>query len=302
MLADIKVQWAFFSRFHTVPVCILKIILYTTYTFIFARPSMQRISRGLLHLALHGVGYDNWWSFRTTGEELFFQIVARRNPATILDIGANRGAYSARLLAETKATLIAFEPQPNLFNDLLELKRRYPDRFFPVQKGVGDTNRIGRLQYSLTNTELASFCDEINQIAYVGETNDSTVDVEIVTLDSFLENFSSAPSGFDVAAVGLVKIDVEGFEVEVLRGARHFIERCRPELIQIEFNHHQLFRGHTLLSIASMLPQYNIFKLMPFGSGLARIDPSAIDSNIFSFSNFIFIRSDISQQFESGRH
>jgi FkbM family methyltransferase len=166
----------------------------------------------------------------------------------------------------------------------------------PIQKGIGDKKCLATLKYSIVNSELASFCDEINQISWVGETNDRAVDVEIVTLDSFLQNFDLASSGFDLATVGLVKIDVEGFEVEVLRGAHLFLEQCGPELIQIEFNHHQLFRGHTLFSMASMLPHYNVFRLVPFGSGLAEVDPAAIDSNIFCFSNFVFIRSDISNQ------
>jgi hypothetical protein len=103
---------------------------------------MQNISRGLLHLAMHGVGYDNWWSFRTTGEEKLFKIVAHRNPAMIIDIGANRGAYSERLLTETKAKVLAFEPQPDLFNELLELKRRYQIASCPYKKASAIKNAL----------------------------------------------------------------------------------------------------------------------------------------------------------------
>lgn len=296
MFADIKLQWNFFSNFHSVPVRIFKILIYTTYVFIFARPSMQFISRELLRLAMHGVGYDNWWSFRSTGEELFFAFLVKSKPVIAIDIGANKGAYSERLLNVTNAKVIAFEPQPHLLGFLREIKKEFPDRFFPLQKAIGDIDGPLMLRYGEENSQLASFCDDVNQIEYVGCVNESAVEVEVLTLDSFLESFDQKLFGFDLATVDLVKIDVEGFEFEVLSGAKNFVERCQPKFIQIEFNHHQLFRGHTFLSIASMLPQYNVFRLLPYGSGLARVNPRDIDSNIFNFSNFVFIRSDTARE------
>src|SRR5690606_18768586 len=50
--------------------------------------------------------------------------------------------------------------------------------------------------------------------------------VEVVTLDQFL------PEGLDVS---LIKIDVEGFEPAVLRGAASLLARTRPALV-VEFN------------------------------------------------------------------
>jgi FkbM family methyltransferase len=293
LLEDAKLQWRFFSRFHGVPMRIFKICLYAAYTFVFARPSMQHISRGLLRLALNGVGYDNWWSFRTTGEERFLRFLALHDPKLVIDIGANKGKYSERLLALTSTRVIAFEPHPDLFDDLSKLSQNFPGRFLPVQKGVGDVTRRGTLRYGKQNSELASFCEDISEIEYVNEANKCTVEVEMVTLDSFVESSDNDSFNPNLLDVDLLKIDVEGFEVEVLSGARQFLLQRAPKFVQIEFNHHQLFRGHTFRSIALMLPQYKVFRLLPYGSGLARVDPAEIDCNIFCFSNFVFVRGDV---------
>lgn len=297
MFEDIRLQWKFFSHFHTVPVRLLKILAYTVYTAIFARPFMQLVNQEILRLALHAAGYDNWWSLRTTGEERFFKMLAKCRLVAIIDIGANTGVYSERLLKLTNARVIAFEPQPRLFDSLLEIQRKYKGRFFPLQKGVGDVDGTFSLKYGMGNSQLASFCEDVSEIEYVGNTNDSAVDVEVVSLDSFMRSYDPTLYGFDLSSVDLVKIDVEGFEFEVLQGARNFLIECRPKFIQMEFNYHQLFRGHTFRSLAAMLSQYDVFRLLPFGNGLVRIEPSAMESNIFSFSNYVFIRQDVVQHF-----
>jgi hypothetical protein len=58
--------------------------------------------------------------------------------------------------------------------------------------------------------------------------------ISIVKLDEFLAERNSEPD--------LVKIDVEGFEMEVLRGAEQTFKRCRPELF-IELDDNNLRRN-----------------------------------------------------------
>ena len=88
--------------------------------------------------------------------------------------------------------------------------------------------------------------------------------------------------------VDLIKIDTEGFESEVLRGGGETIRRCRPKFVQLEFNWHQLFRNTSLNSFSELLPGYSVFQLLPD----AWIERDPIDplSNIFHFSNFVFVR------------
>ena len=91
----------------------------------------------------------------------------------------------------------------------------------------------------------------------------------------------------------LLKIDTEGYEYEVLLGARQTIENRKPKFIQIEYNWHQLFKGQSLYKLASLLPNYVTYQLLPHGSGLSKVDARRPEANIYHYSNFVFIRKDI---------
>ena len=85
-----------------------------------------------------------------------------------------------------------------------------------------------------------------------------------------------------------IKIDVEGYEAEVFKGAERVLREIKPRFIQIEFNWHQLFRNTALHYFSEQLPDYEVFQLLPNG-WIAR-DPRSPLSNIFEFSNFVFVR------------
>ena len=69
----------------------------------------------------------------------------------------------------------------------------------------------------------------------------------------------------------------------------------KPKFIQIEFNWHQLFREQTIYKFSKILSNYEVFKILPFGNSLIKVDPKRPESNIFHLSNFVFIRKDISK-------
>lgn len=259
------------------------------YHYMFARPSMQPVNDRILDLALHARGYNNCCELRTTGEELFLNVLARHRPKLCIDIGANIGTYAARLLELTEAKVIAFEPLPKAYERLRAIKARYGERFEAINKGVGDKHAHLQLHYGTEDSEYASFSSEVNQIDYVGNHNINVMTVEVITLDGFLEE--GALRGY--GGVDLLKIDTEGFEYEVLVGARQTIATMRPKFVQIEYNWHQLFRTHSLLKLAEHLPGYKAYQLLPYGTGLAYRDTRSPETNIYHYSNFVFVRGDV---------
>ena len=247
------------------------------------------MSNALLRLALHGTGYNNW-SPTSTGEHLFLKLLAEYEPQLCVDVGANNGQYSEALLNLTDSKLIAFEPLPKAFESLVKLQSRFPDRLVAINKGVGDQNTEMVLHFGEADSELASFSEEASQIDYVGQQNKKIVMVEVTTLDAFFETSKNLlPSQID-----LLKIDTEGFEYEVLAGAKNTIERRKPKFIQIEYNWHQLFKAQSLFKLASLLPNYTPYKILPFGSGLTPVDVRRPENNIYCYSNFVFVRGDLS--------
>ena len=250
---------------------------------------MQALNDAVLDLALHGRGYKNDFDPKSSGEEIFLKLLRKHNPQLCIDVGANKGVYSEILLGLTRCKIIAFEPLPKAFNILSRLQTRFPNRLIAVNKGVGDVNAELDLHFGAEDSELASFSREANEIAYVRESNKNTMKVEVTTLDSFF----ATSTNLDLQQIDLLKIDAEGYEYEVLVGAKETIENRRPKFIQIEYNWHQLFKAQSLYKLASLLPNYVPYQLLPYGTGLSRVDARRPESNIYHYSNFVFVRSDV---------
>jgi FkbM family methyltransferase len=256
---------------------------------------MQSFNDLLLALALRGRGYNNCCTFEATGENRFLKKLSKFPLSNCIDIGANIGTYSRALLENTRAKVLAFEPLPLAFEKLCELKSIDDGRFIPVDIGLGDEAGTYELRFGMTKPGLASFEPSSQNIGYVRAFNRHAVDARVTTLDEF-----SRRSGldFDFTNIDLIKIDTEGYEYKVLAGARELLSRHPPKFIQMEFNWHQLFTGHSLYDFHRLLHQFDIFQLLPYGRGIRHVDPLIPENNFFSFSNFIFVRKDVTAAFK----
>lgn len=139
--------------------------------------------------------------------------------SVFLDIGANIGAYSVLLMDKVKK-LYAFEAHPEtaklckmnfLLNGLPE------DQV--ITSAVSNSNQP--LYFSNLNDG-----DPLNTIV---EKNQHAIEVPSTTLDQFMQN-----QRFDADTNFLLKIDVEGFEHQVLQGAAHFLKHFAVKAILLE--------------------------------------------------------------------
>ena len=60
------------------------------------------------------------------------------------------------------------------------------------------------------------------------------------------------------------------------------------EYIQIEYNWHHLIKNVNLYQFSKILPNYEVFKIMPFFNEIYRIDPMKPENNYFNYSNIVF--------------
>lgn len=259
------------------------------YRLAFGRPRMQRVNDGILRMALRARGYMNHENLRLSGERAFIRLLAAHEPRLCVDVGANKGGYTQELLHSTNANVVAFEPLPVAFASLLSLERAFPGRLKAINKGVGSSDGQLTLHFDAADSSHASFCEEVSAIDYLGRNSTNSVAVDIVSLDSFFAN----DTGTFGDEIDLLKIDTEGFEYEVLVGAGATLAKMRPKFVQVEFNWHQLFRGHSLLELSKLLPEYRTYQLLPHGTGLIRRNPCDPESNFYHFSNFVFVRPDV---------
>jgi FkbM family methyltransferase len=128
----------------------------------------------------------------------------------VLDVGANVGNHAIYLAAVSKARVIAFEPNPELCAALeASALRNNLDNLVSVRRlGLGDVPSKARFAKAIPDNLGA-------QALALGEG-----EIEVVPLDALeLE-----------ATVRILKIDVEGMELAVLRGAQRLVARDRPIL------------------------------------------------------------------------
>ena len=139
--------------------------------------------------------------------------------AVVYDIGANVGVYSLSLAIESaERTIVAFEPSPTVFDQLSKnvALNELEEQITLFQVGLGDTSGSQPF-YTSSYTELSSFRSES---ATRWEARIATTEpVEIVRLDEFVD--SHIPPD-------VLKIDVEGTEAAVLRGAAETLTQHRP--------------------------------------------------------------------------
>jgi FkbM family methyltransferase len=254
--------------------------------FIFSRPRLQKLNDRLLNTALNARGYNNNPDIAKSGEAYFPQQLAKEHPVFCIDVGANKGEYSRHLLGNTQANVLCFEPQSAIFQKLTALVEAYPGRFYPVSMGVGDKTGWLDPHYGEQCSEVASLAPKINRIKSVGAVNQKTISVAVTTLDEF---FATQKIFQEPSRVDLLKIDTEGFEQNVLRGAMVTIGRLKPKYIQVEISMQHLHTKTLLLEIAGQLGVYQALQITLHG--LAPVDPADPLSNISCFSNFVFVRN-----------
>lgn len=253
------------------------------YVFLFSLPLLNRLNSAILESALRVKGYNNYRGNYDSGELFFIKnILARSNPTLCVDIGANIGGYSHLLLSHTSSNVIAFEPLKSVYSELQNNLGEFKDRVVLENLGIGNKKDITEIYYSDEKTTHASFSKIVGSIDYVN--NNKTTKATITTFDDYVEKKQ-------INNIDFIKIDTEGFEPEVFDGMEATIQKLQPRFIQIEFNWHHLFRHTNLYYFSQKLPNYNVYQLTL--NGMEKRDPKDPLSNIFNFSNFVFIRKDL---------
>ena len=265
-------------------------ILSKFYVFLFGRKNMQFFNDFLFSLSLDAKGYKNYGSFKMTGEKSFIELIKNEIELS-LDIGANIGEYTKLLLLNTNCKVVSFEPLPEAFKELQKIELEFKDRLDIHNIAIGAENGKLDLFYGNHKSEKASLIPNLEKLSFVGSSNKNKILVEVKKLDYFEDYFKDKKIDF-------IKIDTEGFEYEVLKGAKKILNLHKPKFIQVEFNWHQLIRNHNMYDLSKLVNSYDVFRILPHGNKLIHVDPSRPENNIYHLSNYVFIREDISKNYK----
>jgi FkbM family methyltransferase len=168
---------------------------------------------------------------------------ALRDGGLFVDVGANVGTYTI-WAAELGAEVIAIEPAADTYALLHENIVLNGYQVTAVRAAAADHCGTARFTSGL---------DAGNSLA-----NDGPVVIELVTIDSLIGD----------RRVAGMKIDVEGFEIDVLRGATRALADRRIGLIQIEWNElSTLAVGADRRPVAELLTDHGYYLYRPDMTG-----------------------------------
>ena len=189
-----------------------------------------------------------------------------------VDVGANVGSYTILACAAKGAKGISFEPVPSTFARLMD-NLRINNLVQRVEaRNIGLSDREGDLVF--TSGE-----DTTNHIVAGDEQASNVVQVKVLPLDAILEDVT--PS--------LLKIDVEGFEMRVLEGARLILGKEGLHSVIMELNGSGRRYGFEDKQIINYMKDFGFstFRYEPFAREL-----NAVDGDDCRSGNTLFIRGE----------
>lgn len=172
-----------------------------------------------------------------------------RPHSVVLDIGANIGFYSvplARRLKNLGGRLYAFEPVAGNYRWLCEAVRlnHLEDVVVPIRSALGETDGIITLEL----LEAANAAPSTGNAIMLTESADrpGRCTAPLAPLDHLAREWG-------ITSCRLIKIDVEGAELQVFRGARQFISEHRPIIYGEFWPSFMATFGHSFLDVAEFM-------------------------------------------------
>ncbi len=166
--------------------------------------------------------------FNAPSVRIFQALLARQRWDLILDIGANYGEMIAAIPPIFSGKVIAFEPNLHLHPFLRRTAESNGIAVEIRKEAVGRKDGAASFRIDRAWSGMSSLVDNASARDYPVETAEhhTIVDVEVRTLDSL---FRRTPG-----TTALIKIDVEGAEIDVLTGGSEFLHGLDHCAIQIE--------------------------------------------------------------------
>lgn len=167
----------------------------------------------------------------TIEPELFLVGKLIDSQSVVFDIGSNIGEY---LYAFEKVAqpgnIYGFEPNQNLFGKLKKMFKKVN----LSNIAFSDVSEKAELKIPIINNVLYEARGTLNlEFKEIGENDYTLVDIKKERLDDFVRENK-------ISKIDFIKIDVEGHEFNILKGAANTLRKFKPTLlIEIEQRHHE---------------------------------------------------------------
>ncbi len=241
---------------------------------------LQPLFEFLFKVAIKGMNYDRGHIAGLSGEKNAIGLARRFFPnkeLIIFDVGANTGQYSTMVkeCLSPPFQLYAFEPQRPAFEKLKSIMTG--DNFHPCLIGLGSEPGKKVIHYDRDGSVWGSLYPASHESYKINL--DKKTEIEISTV----ENFCSENG---IGRIDFLKIDVEGYEIEVLKGCKGLIEDEKIGIIQFEFGVASIPARIFMRDFFELLKDYSIFRILQ--NGVRQITYSE-KSELFFTTNYLAI-------------
>jgi FkbM family methyltransferase len=201
--------------------------------------------------------------FVKNGEERFvrdFLSLYKERELTIFDVGANVGLYTEKIVENARQIncfpqIHAFEPTQSCWQ---QLKQKFANsKNVKLNNfGVSDRSEQSTIYYDRETSGFASLYQR-NLKLYNIELSQQEI-IELQTLKNYIKENN-------VCHIDLLKIDIEGHELNALKGLGEFLSPEFVDAIQFEYGGTNLDSHTSLMEITELLTQrgFILHKIMP---------------------------------------
>lgn len=215
------------------------------------------------------------------------RFLANKGIRTVLDIGANRGQFARRIRSVLpSAKIFSFEPLPSAFLALSKSFRN-DQTFQAVQLAIGEFCGQAPFQVNLftPSSSLLTATETMRQ-NYPHAAKTVTSQVNLSTLDAWAAQHVLRPPI-------LLKMDVQGYEDRVIRGANETLLRTAAVIAETSFT--PLYHGQALFDDIYVLMRRLGFRF----AGMIESAPDKATGEIL-YADSIFLRDSTSKSNHTG--
>lgn len=153
-------------------------------------------------------------------EEFIIKKLPNSKKHASIDMGANIGNHSV-FLSKFFNKVYSFEPNPRVY-DVLSINSRYfaaSKNIIPYNMGLSD--KSGKLPFEIFPTNIGG--SRVKSVDIVKKSNDKIIYIDVERADKI--------DSLQKEKIELIKIDVEGHEINALKGAQKLIESNKPIIL-----------------------------------------------------------------------
>lgn len=246
---------------------------------IFINRNKPRYSRLLFSFCNKYVDFcygDNAFD-RTTNGEYWFLDRLQGTLKVVLDVGANVGDYSKKILSDnTDVVVHTFEPDERAFTQSQTNLRDFGKRAVLNFCALGEKkSEVHLFRHSKT---------VFNSLFDIHEKNkkEKSIVVEMGTIDDYVKKH-------DLRHIDFLKIDVEGYEFFVLKGGENIFKQGIIDIVQYEFSGATLESRFFLRDFLRFFEQYGYDMYRLKSRSLEKVEYFP-DQERFTLTNFVAIK------------